>query len=272
MTTSTRRDFALQLGGVAAGIAVSGSVKPAAAAAAVASSELSIDITGICGLVHDRARAGMEAVFVDTSALGSWIPKHTPMLVANLRDVMNPTEESKPTRVIAVPSPSGSGIEQMGLWDLTDQQLSIRRPGGAEAVGGLRLNRPEGADAVSVGLPRDVNDPQEWRDLRFVVQMQNVCGESGVAATLLSQDTDTSQGVGQTEVPPIVAARLRLAEGVLESAIPSQEAYRGVVFKFPATRSRPAFSQPVTDTVCWRLSTESALGNYVSIDIVPLRG
>src|SRR5260370_29894788 len=109
--TSTRRDFALQLGSIAAGIAVSETVGSTVAAAAVPSSELSIDITGLCGLVHDRARARTEVVFVDTSALGSWIPKHTPILIANLRDVMNPPEESKPTRVIAVPSPSGSGIE-----------------------------------------------------------------------------------------------------------------------------------------------------------------
>jgi hypothetical protein len=260
---STRREFAAQLGTVAAGIALSETVSSRVAAAAVATSDLSIDITGMCGLVHDRARARTEVIFVDTSVLGSGMPKHTPILMANLRDVMNPPEDSKPTTVIAVPSSSGSGVEQMGLWDLTDQQLSIRRPGGDEAAGGLRLNRPEGADALPVGLPRDVDDPEQWRDLRYIVQMENVCGQGRIADAIASL----------TEVPPVVAGRLRLAEGVLEGAIPSQENYRGVVFKFAGTHGRPTFSQPLTDTVCWRPSTESAaLGNYVTIDIVPLRG
>jgi hypothetical protein len=263
MRKSTRREFAAQLGTVAAGIALSETVGSRVAAAAVTSSDLSIDITGLCGLVHDRAHARAEVIFVDAGMLGSGMPKHTPILMANLRDVMNPPEDSKPTSVIAVPSASGSGVEQMGLWDLTDQQLSIRRPGGAEAAGGLRLNRPEGADALPVGLPRDVNDPQEWRDLRYVVQMENICGQGRIADAIASD----------TEVPPVVAGRLRLAEGVLEGAIPSQEDYRGVVFKFTGAHGRPAFSQPLTDTVCWKLSTASAtLGNYVTIDIVPLRG
>jgi hypothetical protein len=191
------------------------------------------------------------------------MPKHTPILMANLRDVMNSPEDSKPTTVIAIPSSSGSGVEQMGLWDLTDQQLSIRRPGGAEAVGGLRLNRPEGAEVLPLSLPRDVDDPEQWRDLRYIVQLENVCGQGRIADAIASQ----------TEVPPVVAGRLRLAEGVLEGAIPSQEDYRGVVFEFAGTHGRTAFSQPVTDTVCWKLSTESAaLANYVTIDIVPLRG
>jgi hypothetical protein len=263
MRKSTRREFATQLGTVAAGIALSETASSRVAAAAGGSSELSIDISGMCGLVHDRARARTDVIFLDTSVLGLRMPKHTAFLVANLRDVMNLTKDTRPTTVLATPSPSGSGVEQMGLWDLTDQQVSIRRPGGAEAAGGLRLNRPEGPEAVPVGLPRDVNDPQEWRDLRYVAQMERICGTGRIADAIANQ----------AEVPPVVAGRLRLAEGVLEGAIPSQEDYRGVVFKFAGGHGRPAVSQPLTDTVSWKLSTESvALGNYVTIDIVPLRG
>jgi hypothetical protein len=263
MKKSTRREFATQLGTVAAGIALSETVSPRTAAAAVASYDLSIDITGMCGLVHDRAQNRMDVIFVDASVLGLGIPKHTATLVANLRDVMNGPEDSKPTTVIAVPSVSGSGVEHLGLWDLTDQQVSIRRPGGAEAANGLRLNKPDGTDEVVLGVPRDVNDPQEWRDLRYVAQMDKICGAGRIADAIANQ----------ADVPPVVAGRLRLAEGVLEAAIPSEEAYRGQVFKFAGSRGRPAVSQPLTDTVCWKLSTESAaLGNYVTIDIVPLRG
>jgi hypothetical protein len=118
-------------------------------------------------------------------------------------------------------------------------------------------------DAVPVSLPRDVNDPEQWRDLRYVVQMENICGQGRIADAITSH----------AGVPPIVAGRLRLAEGALEGAIPSQEDYRGVVFKFAGGHGRPAFSQPLTDTVSWKLPTASAgLGNYVTIDIVPLRG
>src|SRR4249920_3749460 len=128
MRKSTRREFATQLGTVAAGIALSEAVSPRAAAAAIGSSDLSIDITGLCALVHDRSGNRMDVVLIDTSVLGLGIPMHTAILAANLRDVMNPPEDSKPNTVIAVPSPSGNGVERVGLWDLTDQRLSIRRP------------------------------------------------------------------------------------------------------------------------------------------------
>jgi hypothetical protein len=273
MTKNTRREFAMQLGGVAAGLTLGETVGARAASAAVGSYDLSIDITGMCGLVHDRARTRTEVIFVDTSALGPRIPKHTPVLIANLRDVMNPPQDSKPSSVVAVPSASGSGVEQLGLWDLTDQQVSIRRPGGIEATGGLRLNKPERVDEAPIGLPRDVNDPEEWRDLRYVAQMESICGQGRVAAAVSSYDNSSDQSAAQKEIPRIVAGRLRLGEGVLESAIPSQEAYRGVMFKFPRTQSRPAFSQPLTDTVSWKLAVDSAVyGNYLTIDLVPLRG
>jgi hypothetical protein len=268
---TTRREFAVQLGGLAAGISLGEIVGSREAAAAAGSSDLSIEITGLCGLVHDRKRAMTEVLFIDTTVFGAQIPRHKPVLIANLRDVMNPSEDSKPTTIVAVPSATGSGVEQVGLWDLTDQQVSITRPGGSEAARGLRLNRPDGVDVSPIGLPKDVDDPQEWRDLRYIIEMEKLCGQGRVANALLSQDPGPDERVGQSEVPQVVAARLRLAEGVLEGAIPSRETYRGVMYKFPPAGNRPAFSQPVTDTVCWRLSTASTMGNYVAIDIVPLR-
>jgi hypothetical protein len=238
------------------------------ATAAIENSSLSIDMTGLCGLVHDAAQNRVEVILIDPTRSGLPIPKHTPVLIANLRDVMNPPSDSKPTTVVAVPASSGGGVEQYGLWDLTDCQVSISRPGGAEAAGGLRAYRSEDATSGSVKVPQDVNDPQQWRDLRYVLHMGRVCGESRVEPALLSNGEDR---IAPLNVPPIVAARVRLAEGILEGEIPSLEDYRGVMFKFAATQSRPAFSQPVTDTVCWTLPTVSALGNYVAIDVVPLR-
>jgi hypothetical protein len=238
------------------------------ATAAIDNSNLSIDMTGLCGLVHDAAQNRVEVILIDPTRSGSPIPKHTPVLIANLRDVMNPPSDSKPTTVVAVPASSSGGVEQFGLWDLTDCQVSISRPGGAEAAGGLRAYRSDDATSGSAKVPQDVNDPEQWRDLRYVLQMDQVCGQSRVQPALLSNG---EARIAPGNVPLIVAARVRLAEGILESAIPSLEDYRSVMFKFAATQRRPAFSQPVTDTVCWTLPTVSAQGNYVAIDVVPLR-
>src|SRR5438046_10766168 len=99
MKKSTRREFATQLGTVAAGIALSETVGSRVAAAAVTSPDLSIDITGLCGLVHDRAHARTEVIFVDASMLGSGMPKPTPIPMANLPDVTHPPEDPNPTPV-----------------------------------------------------------------------------------------------------------------------------------------------------------------------------
>jgi len=73
-------------------------------------------------------------------------------------------------------------------------------------------------------------------------------------------------------VPEVVAGRLRLSGGVLEGAIPSREEHRRVVYQFAKGESRPAISQPLTDTIRWGVALEAGDGNYLTLDLVPLRG
>lgn len=270
MAKSTRRDFAIRCGGVAAGLSFAHAFEPDDATAAEDQLAISMDINGLNAIVHDTATGRAEVILVDPAAAGMGLPAHTPVLVANLRDITNPPADSRPTSVIAVPSPTGAGVEQLGLWDLTDRQVLIRLPNGAEYARALTLSRSESAEAP-LELPRDVDDPEAWRDLRYVAEMARICGQGLIDGGLSSLEAAPGS-IERAQVPPIVRGRIRFAGGTLEGAIPSQELSRNVVYGF-AQPGREDYSQPLTDTVRWRLALDPAsIGNYLAVDLVPLRG
>jgi hypothetical protein len=265
MRKTTRREFAFQCGGAAAAVSL-GQVLSAKEARAEGTSQLqmSIDIMGLNAVVDDRRTKRAEVLFMSPLTLG--MPKHTPFLIANLSDVSN-AEDSKPTIATVVPA-AGGGVQQLGLWDLTDMQVVARVPGGDEMAGGVRVSA--GRDAP-LRVPANPDDPEAWRDFRYVADLQRICGDGEIARGLSSFDSPL--GGGSAPVPAVVAGRMRLLGGVLEGAIPSWDEHRRVEYRFASGQGRPAVSQPLTDTIRWSVAHDAvAGGNYLALDLVPLRG
>jgi hypothetical protein len=226
---------------------------------------LSIAFTGLCALIGGGDGKPGEILLVDAKGVGKvggiLLPEHSPTLVVSLNDLANP-DSSRPTRVIAgTPNHTGR-IDQLGLWDLTGAGVRIRVQGG-EATG-LQFFRPSKGETSWPEPPRDAQDPAAWRDLRFVPDMKALVGDGRIDPAL----TDEGDSA-QNELPRSVAARIHLAAGLLEGAIPSQETYRDDVFAFRDDRSGRTLRQALTDTVQWTLQTEAAA---VVIDITPAKG
>ncbi len=219
MGKSTRREFAFQCGGAAAAVSLGQALNARDARAGTNQLQVSIDIMGLNALVHDEGARRAEVLFVNPTGLG--MPKHTPLLVANLNDVIN-ASDSRPTTVTVVPASAGRGVQQLGLWDLTDTQVIVRRAGGGEMSDGVGVRTDRGDGAI--GLPADPNDPEAWRDLRYVADIRRICGDGELARGLSSfEHSLDSKGAS---VPEVVGGRIRLSGGVLEGAIPSWEQHR----------------------------------------------
>jgi hypothetical protein len=73
----------------------------------------------------------------------------------------------------------------------------------------------------------------------------------------------------QKHLPRSVAARIHLDAGLLQGAIPSQQAYRDDVFEFRGSGSGRMLRQALTDTIQWTMQTEAAA---VVIEIIPVAG
>jgi len=196
MKKSTRREFAAQCGGAAAAISLGHVLGAREASAATGQFSVSIDVMGLNALVHDRGAGRAEVLFANPVGLG--MPKHSPFLVAKIADVINPATDSKPTSVTVIPSASGRGVEQLGLWDLTDTQVVVRRAGGVEVGDGLVVNG--GRDDSDVSLPSDPDDPEAWRDLRYVADMRRICGDGDIARGLSSLEPALN-ATGAASVP-----------------------------------------------------------------------
>lgn len=225
---------------------------------------LSIAFTGLCALIADGDGAPGQILLPDTRGIGEvagvTLPEHAPTLVMSLRSLANP-ESSRPTRVIAgAPSDNGR-VDQLGVWDLTGAEVRIRAQG-TESTG-VQLFQPS-KDATSwPEAPRDAHNPAAWRDLRFVADMKALVGDGRIDPALIGENVAGSGGLTQ------VAARIHLDAGLLEAAIPSQEAFRDDVFEFRSVGSGPVVRQALTDTIQWTLRTESAA---VVIDIISRTG
>lgn len=268
MDKSTRREFAFQCGGAAAAISLGQVLGVRKAQADTTQLQVSIDIMGLNALVHDRSARRAEVLFVNPLGLG--MPKHTPYLVANMSDVTNPPTDSKPATVTVVPAAAGRGVQQLGLWDLTDTQVVVRAAGGIEVADGVGVNA--GRDDGPISLPADPDDPEAWRDLRYVADMKRICGSGDITRGLTSLESSPGTA-GTALVPEVIMGRIRFSGGVLEGAIPSWEESRRVVYQFSKGEGRPAVSQPLTDTIRWSLDLDAAVsGNYLTLDLVPMRG
>jgi hypothetical protein len=222
---------------------------------------LSVAFTGLVALVAGGNGAPGQVLLVDAKGIGEVggiaLPEHAPTLVVSMADLAN-AESSGPTRVVAAGS---AGVEQIGLWDLTGSEVRIRAEGAAGT--GLRLFQPSNGESSWPDVPRDVNDPAAWRDLRFVPDMKAVVGDGRIDPSLLGSIDSVP-----TALPRSVAARVYLDAGLLEGALPSQESFRGDLFEFRKAGSEPVH-QPLTDTVRWTLETGAAA---IVIDITPVSG
>jgi hypothetical protein len=154
-----------------------------------------------------------------------------------------------------------SGVEQVGLWDLTGTEVRIR----AEGVDGqgLYIFEPTEGQSSWPGLPRDVNDPAAWRDPRFVPAMKSLVGDGRIDPTLLGSIDSVA-----TRLPRSVATRIFLDAGLLEGALPSHASFRSDLFEFWRNDSKPV-RQPLTDTVAWTVDTGA---EAIVIDITPVSG
>jgi hypothetical protein len=225
---------------------------------------LSIAFTGLCALIADGDGAPGQILLPDTRGIGEvagvTLPEHAPTLVMSLRGLANP-ESSRPTRVIAgAPSDIGR-VDQLGVWDLTGAEVRIRAQGTDST--GVQLFQPS-KDATSwPEAPRDAHNPAAWRDLRFVADMKALVGDGRIDPALIGES-----GAG-SDLLPQVAARIHLDAGLLEAAIPSQEAFRDDVFEFRSVGSAPVVRHALTDTIQWTLRSEASA---VVIDIISRTG
>lgn len=233
---------------------------------------LSIVFTGLCALVTDADGGSAQVLLVDAQGIGEVggvvLPEHAPTLVVALDGLAN-AETSRPTRVVMA-WPAAGSIEaaddrtlagQVGLWDLTGSEVRIRVQRGAES--GLRVFRSNGTSSWPEP-PRNGNDTDAWRDIRFVADMGPLAGDGRIDPALVAE----SSGV-ERALPRAVAARVLLDSGLIEAGPPSQKAYRDDMFEFRDKSGAPRLRQALTDTIRWSLATGAGT---VLIEIVPAAG
>ncbi len=224
---------------------------------------LSVVFTGLCALVGDGNGGPGEVLLLDARNVGQvrgvTLPVHAPTLVVSLNELANP-DSSNPSRVFVSRAGSTGRVEQLGLWDLTGSEVRIRAQG--EEKTGLRLFKPAQDETSWPQPPRDVNDPDSWRDIRYVADMTTLVGDGRIDPAVVG-DGDSSGG----GLPRSVAARIHLESGLLEGGIPSQASYRDDLFEFRS--SQGTHRQAMTDTVQWTLESGATA---VAIDIIPAGG
>ena len=228
---------------------------------------LSIVFTGLCALVTDGERASGQMLLVNAPGVGEVrgvrLPEHAPTLVISLASLANP-ESSRPNRIVtawpgAVAGESAGMVEQLGLWDLRGAEVRVRVQG--EKGAGLRTSRAASGRSSWPAPPASGNDPEGWRDLRFVADMKPLAGDGRIDPTLVADD--------DAGLPGAVAARIHLDAGIVEGAIPSQTIFRDDVFEFRGADGLPKLRQALTDSVSWSLDTDAAV---VLIEISPAAG
>jgi hypothetical protein len=226
---------------------------------------LSIAFTGLCALVGGGDGKPGEVLLLDAKGVGAVrgvsLPEHSPTLVVSMNDLANP-ESSRPTRVVAGRPGASGRVDQLGIWDLTGFEVRIRAQG--DEPKGLQLFQPSKGETSWPKAPRSANDAAAWRDLRFVPSMTTLVGDGRIDPAVLGNGS-LSPGA----LPRSLAARIYLDAGLLEGALPSQEAYREELFEFRGGVAERPVRQALTDTVQWSLKTEAAA---VVIDLVPTTG
>jgi hypothetical protein len=238
----------------------------------------SIVFTGLCALVMGGDSEPGQVLLVDAKSIpvvnGVAFPEHAPTLVMSLDDLVN-AEASYPTRVVAAwpaagelatDAPgsrvAGGSFGRIGFWDLTGAEVRIRVQGRSQQ--GLRMFRPQDGASSWPSPPRDANDADAWRDLRFVADMNALAGDGRIDPALVADGDDATRGL-----PRGVATRVFLDDGVVEAGIPSLARYRDDVFEFVNGKNGPTLRQALTDSIRWTLATNGAA---VVIEITPAAG
>ena len=230
---------------------------------------LSIVFTGLCALVAEPERGTGQVLLVDAKGLGEvggvTLPEHSPTLVVSLASLAN-AESSGPSRVVvAWPGDGASAMGalavpgQIGLWDLSGSEVRIRIQGGASR--GLRVFRASADGSSWPKPPRNGNDPEEWRDMRYIADMNALTGDGRIDPSLLATNGE--------RLPSAVAARFRLDSGLVEAGIPSHESHRDDWFEFRGSGGDARVRQALTDSIRW--SVNAAAGPIV-IEIAPVGG
>jgi len=232
---------------------------------------VTVVFTGLCALVTGGERVPGEVLLVDLKGIGKVggveLPAHAPTLVVSLGSLTN-AETSGPDRVLtawpagAFAEPDEVAADQIGVWDLTGADVRVRVEGAGRT--GVDLSPQSWRASSWPEPPSNVNDPEAWRDLRFVADMRALTADGRIDPGLVeTSDTDGSA------LPPAVAARFHLDGGRLDAAIPSHQAHRDDVFEFRAVGGEPRLRQALTDTLRWTLESDASA---VVIEIVPVRG
>jgi hypothetical protein len=215
---------------------------------------LSVLFTGLCALISGGDGKPGEILLVDTKAVGEMrrldLPGHAPTLVMPLNELANP-ESSRPDRVVAGTPGRTGRVEQLGIWDLWGSQVRVRAQGGTEA--GVRFFRAADGETSWPRPPREPQDPEAWRDSRYVADMSALVGDGRIDPALTSDE-----GSEAGHLPRFVAARVRLDAGLVQGAIPSQATYRDELFEFRAGTSGRPVRQALTDTVQWTMNVEAS--------------
>jgi hypothetical protein len=235
------------------------------------SAVLSVVFTGLCALVTDGDRAPGQVLLVDTRGLAASaaLPRHAPTLVASLALLANP-DVSRPSRLVtawpergaSAPGEGGSGLDLIGIWDLTGAEVRIKVQGHAGA--GLELYEPAPGASSWPEAPRRPEERESWRDLRFLASMSLLTGDGRIDPALVAVAEE-----GRAALPRGVAARIHLDRGRLEAGPPSQEIHAADVFEFARPGRRSSHRQALTDTIRWSLDAEDAV---VVVEIRPVAG
>lgn len=233
---------------------------------------VTVVFTGLCALVTGGDRAPGQVLLVDTKGLGEVggveLPDHAPTLVVSLSSLAN-AETSRPDRVLTTwpgnSSLAGVGAiaaDQIGVWDLGGSDVRVRVQGDDRA--GVDLSPPSERASSWPEPPRDVNDSEAWRDLRFVADMRALAGDGRIDPSLI-----VGIEANGNKLPRALAARFHLGGGRLDAAIPSQATYRDDVFEFRAVGGELRLRQALTDTISWTLESDAPA---VVIEIIPVTG
>jgi hypothetical protein len=226
---------------------------------------LSVAFTGLCALITGGHGAPGEVLLVDAKGVGEvrgvTLPEHSPTLVVGLRALAN-AETSDPTRVVTAWSAApGSAGEPIGIWDLTGSEVRIRAAGASAR--GVEIFRASADDASWTGVPQNADDPDSWRDMRYVPTMESLVGDGRIDPRLVG-----GMDAPATDLPRTVAARVFFEGGRLEGGMPSPE-FRNKVFEFNAAGLDKQVRQALTDTIRWILESDA---EAVVIDITPIAG
>jgi hypothetical protein len=229
---------------------------------------MSIVFTGLCALVTDGQHGSGQVLLVDAKAVGEVrgmeLPEHSATLAVSLSSLVN-ADSSGPDRVVtaawsgAPVRDSSAMADQLGLWDLKGTEVRILVPGGTG--GGLQVFDAAAGASSWPAAPRDPNDPDGWRDLRFIADMKPLAGDSQIDPALVASN--------EAGLPRAVATRIRLDTGVLEAGMPSAPDHRDETFDFADANGRSRLRQALTDSLRWNLDTNAAA---VVIEIRPISG